>query len=131
MEGDVPSSSRHPAWLYCEAGVAPEMVGCSAVKRYSAVAGLQILGDRSIQGNIKDVSSLIEPLQVAMGKGERRALIPIANKRNFLEVSGDIMERVDPIFYADPMTAAIKALGLRLRGARACRFQTRARHWRI
>jgi ATP-dependent Lon protease len=31
---------------------------------------------------------------------------------NFLEVYGDIVERVDPIFYADPLTAAMKALGI-------------------
>ncbi len=96
----------------CDAGIALVVAVFSAVKRQSAVAGLLILGDLSIQGNIKEVSSLVEPLQVAMDNGARRALIPIANKRNFLEVSGDIMERVDPIFYADPMTAAIKALGL-------------------
>jgi len=34
------------------------------------------------------------------------------NKRNFLEVSGDIVEHVDPIFFSDPMTAAMKALGM-------------------
>jgi hypothetical protein len=42
----------------------------------------------------------------------RRALIPLENKRNFLEVTGDIMEHVDPIFFGDPKTAAFKALGL-------------------
>ena len=41
-----------------------------------------------------------------------RALIPIENKRNFLDVSADVMEHVDPIFYGDPKTAAFKALGL-------------------
>jgi ATP-dependent Lon protease len=44
--------------------------------------------------------------------GARKALIPLENKRNFLEVSGDIVERVDPVFFSDPMTAAIKALGM-------------------
>jgi ATP-dependent Lon protease len=33
------------------------------------------------------------------------------NKRNFLDVSADIMELVDPIFYGDPRTAAMKVLG--------------------
>lgn len=47
-----------------------------------------------------------------MENGARRALIPLENKRNFLEVSGEIMERVDPIFYSDPMMAAMKALGM-------------------
>jgi ATP-dependent Lon protease len=48
----------------------------------------------SIQGNIKAVLSLAEPLQVCMDNGARRALIPLENKRHFLEVSGDIVERV-------------------------------------
>jgi ATP-dependent Lon protease len=56
--------------------------------------------------------ALAEPLKVAMDNGARRALIPLENKRNFLEVSGDIVERVDPIFFSDPMTAALKALGM-------------------
>jgi hypothetical protein len=62
--------------------------------------------------NIKPMRSLAEPLQVAMDNGARKALIPLENKRNFLEVSGDIVERVDPVFFSDPMTAAIKALGM-------------------
>jgi ATP-dependent Lon protease len=84
----------------------------SAIKKHSVLAGLLILGDLSIQGNIKPVRSLVEPLQVGMDNGARRALIPLENKRNFLEVSGDIIERVDPVFFSDPMTAAMKALGM-------------------
>ena len=41
----------------------------------------------------------------------RNALIPSENKRNFLHVSPDIMAHVDPVFYGDPKTAAIKVLG--------------------
>ncbi len=96
----------------CEAGIALVVAVYSAVKRQSVQAGLVILGDLSIQGNIKAVRSLAEPLQVAMDNGARRALIPLENKRNFLDVSGDIVERVDPIFFSDPMTAAMKALGM-------------------
>ena len=33
-------------------------------------------------------------------------------KEEMLDVSADIMERVDPIFYGDPLTAAMKALGV-------------------
>ena len=36
----------------------------------------------SIQGNIKPLRSLTEPLQVAKDNGAKRALIPIENKRN-------------------------------------------------
>jgi ATP-dependent Lon protease len=38
--------------------------------------------------------------------------IPIENKRTFLEVSADIVEHVDPIFFGEPKVAAMKALGL-------------------
>ena len=96
----------------CEAGIALVVAVYSAIKRQSVQAGLVILGDLSIQGNIKPVRSLAEPLQVAMDNGARRALVPLENKRNFLDVSGDIVERVDPVFFSDPMTAAMKALGM-------------------
>jgi ATP-dependent Lon protease len=96
----------------CEAGIALVVAVYSAIKKHAVLAGLVVLGDLSIQGNIKSVRSLPEPLQVAMDNGARRALVPLDNKRNFLEVSGDIVERVDPIFFSDPMTAAMKALGI-------------------
>ncbi len=79
----------------CDAGIALVAAVYSALKRQSVQAGLVILGDLSIQGNIKAVRSLAEPLQVAMDN-----------------VSGEIVERVDPVFYSDPMTAAVKALGM-------------------
>ena len=63
------------------------------------------------RGNIKPLRSLTEPLPVAKDNGAKRALIPIENKRNFLDVSADIMKHVDPIFYGDPKTAAMKVLG--------------------
>jgi len=99
--------------IICEAGVAFIVAIYSAIKKVQAMPGLIILGDLSIQGNIKAVQSLVEPLQMAMENGARRALIPLENKRNFLEVSGEIMETVDPIFFSDPQIAAMKALALK------------------
>lgn len=69
------------------------------------------LGDMSVQGNIKPLRSLTEPLRVAKDNGAKRALIPIENKRNFLDVSADIMEHVGPIFFSDPKTAPMKVMG--------------------
>ena len=98
--------------ISCDAGMTVLVAIVSAVKKTAVVPGLVILGDLSIQGNIKAVQSLAEPLQIAMENGARRALIPLENKRNFLEVSGDIVERVDPVFFSDPQSAAMKSLGL-------------------
>ena len=96
----------------CEAGVAFLVALVSALRKNPVAPALVILGDLSIQGNIKPVYSLAEPLQLAMENGVRRALIPLENKRNFLEVAGDIIEKVDPVFYSEPMAACSKALGV-------------------
>jgi ATP-dependent Lon protease len=92
-------------------GVAFFVATYSALRKVPVSPALLILGDMSVQGNIKPLRSLTEPLQLAKDNGAKRALIPIENKRNFLDVSADIMEHVDPIFYGDPKTAAIKVLG--------------------
>lgn len=94
-----------------ELGVAFFVACYSALRKAPVSPALLILGDMSVQGNIKPLRSLTEPLQVAKDSGAKRALIPIENKRNFLDVSSDIMEHVDPIFFGDPKTAAMKVLG--------------------
>jgi ATP-dependent Lon protease len=99
--------------ISCDAGIGLVVAIYSALLKQPVLPGLLVLGDLSIQGNIKAVRSLVEPLQIGMDNGARCALIPIENKRHFLEVSADIVERVDPIFYGDPLTAARKALGLK------------------
>ena len=95
-----------------EIGVAFFLACYSILKTSPALPGLLVLGDMSIQGNIKPVRSLVEPLQVAMDNGAKRALIPIENKRSFFDVSADVLENVDPIFYGDVRTAAFKGLGM-------------------
>ncbi len=96
----------------CECGIALIVGIISAIKRVSVQPALVILGDISIQGNIKGVRTLAEPCQLAMENGARRALVPIENRRQFLEVSGDVAERLDPIFYSDAPVAANKALAI-------------------
>ncbi len=95
-----------------EIGVAFVVACISALRRTPVSPALVVLGDLSVQGNIKPLRSLTEPLQIAMDNGARRALVPIENKRSFLEVSADIVEQVDPVFFGDPKTAAQKVLGL-------------------
>ena len=95
-----------------EVGVAFFVACYSALRKTPVSPALLVLGDLSVQGNVKPLRSLTEPLQVAKDNGAKRALIPIENKRSFLDVSADIMEHVDPIFFGDPKTAAMKVLGL-------------------
>ena len=95
-----------------EAGVAFFVALYSLLKGTPVQPGLVILGEMTIHGNILPVRSLAEPLQVAMDNGARKVLIPIENKRHFLDVPSDVVAKVDPIFYPDPLHAAMKALGI-------------------
>ena len=94
-----------------EVGVAFFIACYSAFRKAPVSPALLVLGDMSIQGNIKPLRSLTEPPQVAKDNGAKRALIPIESKRNLLDVNADIMEHVDPIFFGDLKTAAMKVLG--------------------
>jgi ATP-dependent Lon protease len=73
--------------LEAEVGVAFFVACYSALRKAPVAPALLLLGDMSVQGNIKPLRSLTEPLQVARDNGAKRALIPIENKRNFLDVS--------------------------------------------
>jgi ATP-dependent Lon protease len=95
-----------------EVGVAFFLAAFSAIRRAPARAGMLVMGDMSIQGNIKAARSLVEPLQVAMDNGARCALIPGENKRSFLEINTDEIDKIDPIFYNDVKTATFKGLDL-------------------
>lgn len=93
-----------------EVGVAFFVAAYSAIRRAPARAGMLVIGDMSIQGNIKAARSLVEPLQVALDNGARCALIPAENRRSFLEVNIDVIDKIDPIFYNDVKTATFKGL---------------------
>lgn len=49
-------------------------------------------------------------MDVAMDNGAWRLLAPLENKQDFLEVSADIVERIDPIFVL--ANDRLKALGM-------------------
>jgi len=95
-----------------EAGVAFFVALYSLLRNQPVQAGLVVLGQMTIHGNILPLHSIQEPLQAVMDNGAKRVLVPVENKRHLLEVPGDILDAVDPIFYADPLTAALKACGL-------------------
>lgn len=82
----------------------------SAIHDRPVDAGMVILGDLTIQGNIKGMSSILEPLQVAVDNGATRALVPIANKNQFSALPEDVVERLELVFYSDPDRALRRAL---------------------
>ena len=95
-----------------QAGVAFFVALYSLLRDMPVQAGLVVLGEMTIHGNILPVQGLVDPLRVIMDNGAKKVLIPLANKRDFFEVPGEIVEKVDPIFYSEPLQAALKAVGI-------------------
>lgn len=94
----------------CPCGVAFFAAMISAIRNRQVQAGTVILGDLTIQGNIKGPTSITEPLQSAVEAGAVRALVPVANKTQFVGLPEDVIERLDVVFYGDVDRAVLKTL---------------------
>ena len=49
---------------------------------------------------------------MAMDNGARRVLVPSENKRDFADVPSDVLDKLQIIFFSDPLNAAFRAMGL-------------------
>ena len=76
------------------------------------VEQLVILGEMSIHGTLLKVDKLTERLQLAMDNGAKKVMLPAENKRDFADIPSHILDKLQIIFYSDPMTAAFRAMGL-------------------
>ena len=94
----------------CACGVAFFTAMISAIRSRRVQAGTVVLGDLTIQGNIKGLASITEPLQMVMGSGAMRALVPISNKAQFAGLPEDVVEKLDVVFYGDVDRAVLKTL---------------------
>jgi len=93
----------------CEAGVSFFVAAISALRRVQPVGGTIVLGDMSIQGNIKGLPTLTELMQLSRDNGARQVLVPTANRREALALEEDLLELAN--FYNEPKGAAERALG--------------------
>jgi ATP-dependent Lon protease len=82
----------------------------SAIHDRPVEPGMVILGDLTVQGNVKGLASILEPLQIAVDNGATRALVPIVNKAQFAALPEDVVERLELVFYGDPDRALRRAL---------------------
>jgi ATP-dependent Lon protease len=94
----------------CPCGVAFFAAMISAIKNRRIQAGTVVLGDLTIQGNIKGPASISEPLQLALESGAIRVLVPISNKAQFAGLPEEVVEKLDIVFYGDADRAVLKTL---------------------
>ena len=71
-----------------------------------------LIGDMSLHGSLTKVANLTERMQLALDSGAKKILLPAENKRDLADVPDDILDSIQPVFYKDPINAAIRAMGL-------------------
>ncbi|MDQ2787366.1 MAG: protease Lon-related BREX system protein BrxL [Chloroflexota bacterium] len=71
-----------------------------------------VAGDMSVRGMLQKVGSLSERLEMAVDAGAKKMLVPSDNKRDLADVPDEVLNRLQPVFYTDPLNAAIRAMGL-------------------
>ena len=69
-----------------------------------------VVGEMSVQGMLQKVSNLAERLELAADSGAQRVLVPAENKRDLADVPDVVLDRVQPVFYSDPLNAVIRAM---------------------
>jgi ATP-dependent Lon protease len=96
----------------CFCGVAFVAAMLSAIGQRRVQAGTLVLGDLTVQGNIKSLNSITEVLQVAVENGALRALLPTGNKAQVSSLPEDVVEKIDIVFYSDVDRAVAKVIEL-------------------
>jgi ATP-dependent Lon protease len=85
---------------------------CSGIMQKPLQGQLVVLGDMSLGGSLIPVENLAECLQVAFDSGAKRLLLPMASVRDIATIPGELFAKFQTSFYADPVDAAFKALGV-------------------
>jgi ATP-dependent Lon protease len=85
---------------------------CSGVFGKPIQQQMVILGSMSLGGNIVPVENLAESLQVAFDAGAKRILLPMASVKDIPTIPGELFAKFQTSFFADPVDAVFKALGV-------------------
>jgi ATP-dependent Lon protease len=73
---------------------------------------LAVVGDMTVHGMLMKAANLTERMQMALDAGAKKMLLPSENKRDLADVPDEVLNKIQPVFYTDPINAAIRAMGL-------------------
>lgn len=88
------------------------IAACSGVLQKPLQGQLVILGDMSLGGNVKPVENLAGCMQLAFDCGAKRVLLPMSSVTDIPTIPGELFAKFQTSFYADPVDAVFKALGV-------------------
>ena len=78
----------------------------------SVQSQMVVLGDMSLGGSVTPVASLAECLQVAFDAGAKKVALPMSSAADIPTIPPELFTKFQTSFYADPVDAVFKALGV-------------------
>ena len=91
-------------------GIGSLVALCTALLRRSVRGGLIIVGEINLGGSIEPIHNPVNIAEIAVEKGATALLMPVACRRQLLDLSDDMATKVDIQFYSDARDALIKAM---------------------
>jgi len=82
----------------------------SALLKKSVRGGLVIVGEVSLGGAVEPVHNAVNLAELAVEKGAKALLLPVACRRQLIDLSDDMATKLDVEFYQDGRDALMKAL---------------------
>lgn len=91
-------------------GVASLVALCTALLKKSVRGGLIVVGEVNLGGSIEPIHNPIAIAEIAVEKGASSLLMPVACRRQLIDLSDDMATKIDIQFYSDTRDALIKAM---------------------
>lgn len=85
---------------------------CSILMNKPIQEQMVVLGDMTLGGVVNPVEDLAGSLQLALDSGGKRVLLPMASASDIPTVPAEIFSKFQISFFADPVDAVYKALGV-------------------
>lgn len=91
-------------------GVASLVALCTSLLKRSVRGGLIIVGEINLGGSIEPVHNAVTIAEIAVEKGATSLLMPVACRRQLVDLSDDMATKIDIQFYSDARDALWKAM---------------------
>ena len=91
-------------------GMAGLIALCTILLKKSVRGGLIVVGEINLGGSIEPVHNPVTIAEIAVERGATALLMPVACRRQLIDLSDDMATKIDIQFYADAKDALIKAM---------------------
>lgn len=91
-------------------GVASLVALCTSLLKRSVRGGLITVGEINLGGSIEPVHNAVTIAEIAVEKGATSLLMPVACRRQLVDLSDDMATKIDIQFYSDARDALLKAM---------------------